>query len=176
MKRIKRIAASVCSLICAFGGLGCAKPQTWSLTAGYDYGMHQMGKAALLLDGSKLFFECADWGITALLAGDVVTVHYKGEWYIQETYPSTVATKDMQIEDIRVEYAPVWELEVRAGEGGVTLHAKNGEAVAAPKTPYLIAQDASFVEITAKNVGQTVYGTVVGEPKRVAAVYAYKPR
>lgn len=149
----------------------------------YDYGTVASGKATALLDSSNIFFELDDWNIDSLIGGDVVTVRYKGEMRIQESYPSTVVTKDITLVSIFVTKADVMELAVVEGEGGVPLlQAKNPSF-----TPYfdtdkimIINADLTYSELSASDIGKTLwasYRVKTGEAQaNVAAVYSYCPR
>ena len=105
---------------CGFlDALNSDKTKTVTFKAGYDYGLHQNGKASLLLDGSSVFFDLSDWGINTILAGDKITMTYAGdELMIQETYPSTVVTKDIEIKDITNTESSIISLVAKANPNG----------------------------------------------------------
>ena len=157
--------------------------QTASFTAGFDYGLHENGKATLLLSGSNVFFDTEQWGIGRINAGDVITVRFFGvELLIQESYPSTVVTKDIEIRDITAERADVLELTVKKIGDTVALSDEEGRVSTLLMTSpggkrYIVSEDGSFEELSEEHVGCKVYATgkLEGSSFRVAAYYAYDP-
>lgn len=148
-----------------------------TVSVAYDYGMHIEDKVTLLLNGCNLFFNPADYGITELLAGDIVKITYKGEVYIQEIYPGTVVTKDMTIIDVSVDKAKILELEVWQVPGGGYDVVYNGGTVAC-ENPYVIYEDGTFEELGQQHVGMTLWGSDNPENSsiNIQALYAYNPR
>lgn len=153
-----------------------------SFTARYDYGFHIQNTPTLLLDGATLFFDPANYGIETLLAGDVVTVQYEGEFSIQETYPATVVTKDLTIKNVTVEEAGIVAFEVMQNPGGgISLTPKNdGVSVSKFNLPnqYVIDADMTYKPLSESHLGQTVYGTYVAgkDNVEIEALYSYYPR
>ena len=147
-----------------------------TMTAHYDYGMHIEDKITVLLNSSNVFFKLADYGIEKLLAGDVVTVEYTGECYIQETYPSTVVTKDMDIQNVTVLEAKVLELSVGMSDDGITLNYGNNTVFNNAK--YVINEDGTFETLGEQHVGTTLYGTdsPTASSFQIMALYTYAPR
>lgn len=184
MKKIIILTLSILILIslasCVPRG-GAFKSKDFAVS--YDYGTVASGKATALLDSSNIFFELDDWNIDSLIGGDVVTVRYKGEMRIQETYPSTVVTKDITLVSIFVTKAAVMELAVVEGEGGApVLQAKNSAL-----TPYfeadkimIVNEDLTYSELSASDIGKTLWGSYrvkTGESQaNISAVYSYCPR
>ena len=107
MKRIAILLSVVilCISLASCGIGGTLAPKHTDFIVDYDYGIHREDMATPLLDDSKLFFDLDEWGIDTLVGGDIVTLSYTGELLIQETYPSTVATKNLKIVDISVKKA-----------------------------------------------------------------------
>lgn len=162
---------------------GKFKVRTVSFTAGYDYGLHQGGRATLLLDYCNLFFDPDDWWIGRINAGDVITMDYRGgELLIQESYPGTVVTKDVEILNITVTRAEVIELEVKRVADMIALTEKSGRITSLLTTDAspgrrIVLDDGSFTELSVKYVGATVYATGHSEDSsfRVSAYYGFNP-
>ena len=159
------------------------KVRTVSFTAGYDYGLHQDGKATLLLDYCNIFFDPDKWGVGRINAGDVITMEYRGgELLIQESYPGTVVTKDIEIIDISAQRAEVIELEVKQAGNAIALFEKSGEitsllTASASPTRRIVLEDESFEDISEKHVGSTVYATGHrdGASFTISAYYEFDP-
>ena len=142
----------------------------------YDYGTFQACKATLLMDGSTVFVD------EKLIAGDVVTVYYTGEMYIQETYPSTVVFHDGQIERVEVQEARVCWLTVtqNAQTGEKQLVNELDQLITSAPDCVLIAVDGPFLSWNKLEIGTVLYGSFLdttGEiPTEVAGLYMYVPR
>lgn len=184
MKKIFALLLGLILSMTAFGAcnkvakvIPLGEKQMMTMRAYYDYGYHVADKATLLLDGCNVFFNPADYGITELLAGDVVTITYRGECYIQETYPGTVVTKDMKIIDVAQQKAKILELEVWQVPGGGYNVIYNGGSVGCDNT-YVINADGSFEELGEHHVNQTLYGTdfPLTPSFEIKALYSYNPR
>ena len=168
---------------CGIGGV--LVPKQINFTVDYDYGLHREDMATLLLDDSKLFFDLEEWGIDTLVGGDVITLKYTGELLIQETYPSTVVTKNLKIVDISVKKAELLELVVILDENeNPALAVKDGSFdktfTFASETAYIIDEDLSYHELSASDVGKTVWGSYVVPDStqniEIISLYSYKPR
>ena len=158
------------------------KEKTASFTAVYDYGFHQSGKVSLLLDGSTVFFDSEAWDIDPLIAGDVIVLTYIGnELLIQESYPSTVVTKDIEIVSITAEYADVMMIDVTHEEGSIAFVAYDSsinEVQMSGAEQYVISDNSSFTTLDESFVGETIYasGKINGDTFVVSALYDYMPR
>lgn len=159
------------------------KVRTVSFTANYDYGFHQKDKVTLLLDGSNVFFDESEYGIGRINAGDIITMQYRGgALLIQESYPSTVVTKDIEILSISVERAKVIKLTVQENEDGL-LFVDNSEAsygpilISLPEQILIISEDGSFEPLSEKHVNTDIYATVHTEDQgfKIHAHYNFNP-
>ncbi len=124
---MRKLLSLILSLLCAMSLVSCteqAQEQTWdvgnttapdlstqipgggvyTVTAGYDYGMHHPGLATMLYDSSTLFFTLPE-GFDPPVAGDEFTVTYTGELIVLTTYPSTVMFKDGAIVSVSAQKA-----------------------------------------------------------------------
>lgn len=186
---MKRIFAFISLVLLCFSLASCHSPgennvKSHSFSVDYDYGMHIQGKATPLLDGSKLFFELDDWNIDTLVGGDVITMVYTGELLIQESYPSQVATHHLDIAGISVKKAELLELEVIMGEDENPIIKATGDDLANHtvtfKSSYIIDEDLSYHELSASDVGKTVWGSYVISDEtseiEIISLYSYKPR
>ena len=152
-------------------------------TAAVFSALHQDGKATLLLDYCNIFFDPDKWGVGRINAGDVITMEYRGgELLIQESYPGTVVTKDIEIIDISVGRAEVIELEVKKAGNAIALFEKSGEitsllTASASLTRRIVLEDESFEDISEKHAGSTVYATGHrdGASFTVNAYYGFNP-
>ena len=162
------------------------KMDTVSLTAFYDYGLHLENQVTLLLGGCLLFFDPTEYGIDRINAGDVVTISYTGEFYVRETYPSTVDTSQMEIVGIEIAKARTMPFSVLETEDGVslfyafnTLTSVHNSFVAFAPTEnlYVVNYDRTFTPLGKEHLGQRLYGTVkkVGESYEIIALYSYAP-
>lgn len=185
---MKRILALFAGLILCFSLASCGiggtlVPKQTDFIVDYDYGLHREDMATPLLNDSKLFFDPQEWGIDTLVGGDVITMKYKGELLIQETYPSTVVTKGLTIVDISVTKAQLIELEVVAVEGESPMLVPLVNCFTNPltyKTLYIINEDLSYHELGESDVGKTVWGSYARSDEtgeiEIISLYSYRPR
>ena len=164
------------------GILPLGKTNTARFTAHYDYGFHNTDKASLLLDGANVFFEPADWDIGRINAGDVIVMEYRGELLIQESYPATVVTKDVEIINISIEKAQIIELTVMENPGGgVSLNERdssiNIKSYAFPDF-YVISEDMTYKSLDESLVGKSLYGTITENDDGITleALYDFSPK
>ena len=142
----------------------------------YDYGFSQPGKATLLMDGSTVFVD------EKLIAGDVVTVYYTGEMYVQESYPGTVVFSGGEVKRVEVQKAKLCILTVtqNAQTGENQLVNQLDQPLTSAPDYALTDWDGSFVAWKELEVGTVLYGSFLdttGElPTEVAGLYMYVPR
>ena len=142
----------------------------------YDYGFSQPGKATLLMDGSTVFVD------EKLIAGDVVTVYYTGEMYVQESYPGTVVFSGGEVKRVEVQKAKLCILTVtqNAQSGEKQLVNQLDQPLTSAPDYALTDWDGSFVVWKELEVGTVLYGSFLdttGEiPTEVVGLYAYLPR
>lgn len=142
----------------------------------YDYGFSQPGKATLLMDGSTVFVD------EKLIAGDVVTVYYTGEMYVQESYPGTVVFSGGEVKRVEVQKAKLCILTVtqNAQTGEKQLVNQLDQPLTSAPDYALIDWDGSFVAWKELEIGTVLYGSFLdttGElPTEVAGLYMYVPR
>ena len=134
-----------------------------TFTAHHDYGFHQTNFATLLMDGSVIFFDKDEWKIQHLVAGDKINLTYIGdELLIQESYPSTIVTKDIEIVDISVEYADIIALEAYIDEltGRVALRAKDESLLVYKNNEfYVVDEYYGFSELDESFVGKNLFAS-----------------
>ena len=155
-----------------------------TFVCGYDYGLHVENKAVMLLSGSGLFFKPDEYGIDyPLIAGDEIKVTHEGEIWIQETYPSTVITKEATILKIEVVKATLEEFEIVLDDGKKQigkwyLQDSLGIIDLNGNRPYVVNQDGSFCFFDELEVGQKIYASTPSyqEGLSVSAYYSYLPR
>ncbi len=164
------------------GILPPGKTNTARFTAHYDYGFHNTDKASLLLDGATVFFEPAEWGIGRINAGDVIIMEYRGsELLIQESYPATVVTKDVEIINISIEKAEIIELTVIENTGGGFSLDERDSSInitsCAFPNPYVISEDMTYKALDESLVGKTIYGTITKSDDGITleALYDFSP-
>ncbi len=166
------------------GGGGLTKRQEITLTAKYDYGLHQEGRAVMLYDGILPFFDGEEYGVAPILAGDEITVFYKGEFLVLESYPAQAVTKDITIMQVEVNRAPIVEAEVVENADGVELKGKDGARIDGYETAEnaVVREDGSYFLFSEADVGKTFYVSLYAERANengeniVAAIYEYYPR
>lgn len=151
-----------------------------NLIVNFDYGLHVPDKVTLLLDYSLFFFNAADYGITNLVAGDVIVLHYKGEFIIQEMYPAIVDTRNLEIINVEVEQATIVEYEIESVFGRNVLKATDeaDQDAFMILTEYIVAADHSFKSWDDYPVGTKLYGTnptVTSRTHEIIALYDYNP-
>lgn len=166
-----------------------SKHQTYTVTAGYDYGFHMPGKAVMLYSSSNLFFEIPDSHGT-VVAGDKFTITYDGELLIQESYPSTVVTKHLTILGISSDKAPVIEVtytpaDSENSKGSFTINDAEDLSVASPDTlEYYITdiETGEFASLEGLTEPTVLYASLEaqsppsGKALRVMALHAVNPR
>ncbi len=160
------------------------KEKTATFVCDYDYGFHMEDKCVLLFSGSKLFFNPEEYGIDyPLIAGDKIIVTYKGECLIQEIYPSTVYTKNMEIVKIEVIKSTVEEYEIVQDGDKKQIGKWFTEDTLAiidlnEERPYVVNEDGSFCFFDELEVGLKVYVATptYEEGLPIAAYYSYLPR
>ena len=155
---------------------GTEPPSILSRNITIDYGLHVSDRVTELFGGAIIPAEIREKAGTPLIAGDEVRVSFTGEWLEQETYPSTIVMKDVQIQSVEVTHLPIVECELAVIPGG-------GEISPLPTshdillgnflTPYLIHLDGSFNDWNAEPVGEKVYA--VSQDGDVLAIYDYNP-
>ena len=188
---ITTLFIAVCSISCTgAGGNGDSNNSESSLAmvsifvCGYDYGLHVENKAVMLLSGSSLFFKPDEYGIDyPFIAGDEIKVTHDGEMWIQETYPSTVITKEATILKVEVVKATLEEFEIVLDDGKKQigkwyLQDSLGIIDLNGNRPYVVNQDGSFCFFDQLEVGQKIYASTPSyqEGLSIAAYYSYLPR
>lgn len=153
-----------------------------SFTARYDYGFHVQNTPTLLLNDSVFLFDPADYSLSTILAGDVVTIEYEGEFLIRETYPSTVVTNNLVIKNVTVTEAGIVAFEVMQNPGGGVSLAPKDDGVSVSKfnfpNQYVIDADMTYKPLQENHFGKTIYGTYVADKDtiEIEALYSYYPR
>ena len=146
---------------------------------------------AFLLDGEHMVGEglsnCPERIKTVfvdekLIAGDVVTVYYTGEMYVQESYPGTVVFSGGEVKRVEVQKAKLCILTVtqNAQTGEKQLVNQLDQPLTSAPDYALTDWDGSFVAWKELEVGTVLYGSFLdttGEiPTEVVGLYAYLPR
>lgn len=147
----------------------------------FDYGFHIEEKASLLIEWSLLFFNPLDYGITELIAGDLVTVTYYGEMWILESYPSIVSTDKMEIVNVEVEEAYIVEYEIKNVPGSGTFPWTENEDYQRDitwATENVVTEDFTFKHWEEYPAQTKIYGTnpVSRRTNEIIAFYDYNPR
>ena len=155
--------------------------QSITMMMAFDYGFHLEDKASLLISWSLLFFNPLDYGISELIAGDVVTVTYYGELWILESYPSTVNTDKMEIINVEVAEAIIVPYEIKNVTGGGTFPWTSNEDYQRDitfATENVVAEDYTFKHWEEYPARTIIYGTVPtsGRTNEIIAFYDYNPR
>lgn len=187
MKRILALLAALilCTSLVACNSQGENNVKAHSFSVDYDYGLHREDMATPLLNDSKLFFDPQEWEIDTLVGGDVITMVYTGELLIQETYPSTVVTKNLNIVDISVKKAELLELEVIIDENDkpmLTVKDKSFDKIVIfpSADDYIIDEDLSYHELDKSDIGKTIWGSYARSDEtgeiEIISLYSYKPR
>lgn len=154
---------------------GTEPPSILSRNIVLDYGQHVSERVTELFGGAIIPAEIREKASTPLIAGDEVRVSFTGEWFEQETYPSTIVMKDVQIQSVEVTHLPIVECELVANPGGgISLLPTSHDILLGNfLTPYLIHLDGSFNDWNAEPVGTKVYA--VSQDGDVLAFYDYNP-
>lgn len=164
-----------------FGFLEKEKECTTTMKAHYDYGMHIENQATLLIEGCIIPFKIfVEYGITELVAGDIVHITHKGEMIILDVYPGRITSADIEITNVTVERANVIKLDVKKNEQGeIGVYYADCEIEIENEYVYnVINQDGTFERLSEKHIGEIIYATEM--PKTsvidVQALYSYYPR
>lgn len=154
---------------------GTEPPSILSRNITIDYGLHVSDRVTELFGGAIIPAEIREKAGAPLIAGDEVRVSFTGEWLEQETYPSTIVMKDVQIQSVEVTHLPIVEcvLAVIPGGGISLLPTSHDILLGAFLTPYLIHLDGSFNDWNAEPVGKQVYA--VSQNGDILALYDYDP-
>ena len=154
---------------------GTEPPSILSRNITIDYGLHVSDRVTELFGGAIIPTEIREKAGTPLIAGDEVRVSFTGEWLEQETYPSTIVMKDVQIQSVEVTHLPIVECELVANPGGgiSLLPTSHDILLGAFLTPYVIHLDGSFNDLNDGSVGEKVYA--VSQDGDVLAIYDYEP-
>lgn len=183
---MKKLISLILSLLCAMSLVSCAEQaqeQTWdvgnttapdlstqipgggvyTVTAGYDYGMHRPGLATMLYEYSTLFFTLPE-GFDPPVAGDEFTVTYTGELLVQESYPSSVVIMGGEIVSVSAEKAVIYTVRYNVKNKRLTVLDENGEAVAIDfinyPQYYIIDGEGHFAELSTLTEDTILYGSV----------------
>lgn len=184
---MKKLISLILSLFCAMSLVSCAEQaqeQTWdvgnttapdpstqtpgggiyTVTAGYDYGMHRPGLATVLYSYSTLFFNLPE-GYDPPVAGDEFTVTYTGQLLIQESYPSTVVITGGEITGVTAEPALIRQVRYNAKEKTVTLLDEKGEdrviegGISFPEY-YIMDSEGHYAELSTLTEDTVLYGSI----------------
>ncbi len=153
-------------------------------TVGYDYGNYRKDKVTLLLSGSLPFFDFGTYGLSALVAGDELTVYYEGEFFIEETYPSQVQIDGNIVKVEKSNYTYIIQNCYKKGDG---IESQFGVGfINLPK--YVINRDESFTALSALADGTEIFVAhaisastpevdynIDGQRIPPAALYSYRP-
>lgn len=185
MKKSRVLFGVTWIVLCACMLVGCANELLEGIPADskqsvfktyYDYGFHSPDKAVLLMDGSTVFVD------EELIAGDVVTVYYTGELYIQETYPSTVVFHGGSIQRVEVKQANVCQVTVAQSTqtGEKRLTSPYDTMIQSSPDYVLTDKDGNYMEWRDLEVGTVLYCSFSSEqgnaPSEIAGLYTYLPR
>ena len=154
------------------------KVKSKMMKASYDYGSFDDNKASLLIEGSTLFFDPSDYGISSIYGGDVLNVYYTGEIYILETYPSQVSINLVWVELLEASIIEFEVLEV-PNEARKELVAKDPTyQIASVNTDKVIDEDYNFKSFEELDVESVVYGTLIPGVNClcVESLFSFKPR
>lgn len=152
--------------------------KTWQFFTNYDYGFHIENKVTLLLGGALFFFNGSDYGIKQRVnAGDIFTLYYEGELLIQETYPSTVDTRNMTILDIRRAKAHIVAGNILKNSDSNQYEFISEILPPLSLTPNVVEEEGLFSEVTnyyEKKVYATYSNTLTITPT-ISALYSFLP-
>lgn len=143
-----------------------------------DYGQYVKERVTLLLGESIIPFNKNKYNIDTLLVGDFVTISYKGELYIRETYPSEWVMSTLSIKDVKVVHGTVIEYEMVANPGGGQSLMSSPQNEYHFGTNYVINEDGTFIENYLDcPVGTKLYGIYPSYfiSKTIVAFYSYNP-
>lgn len=151
------------------------EPKTWNLEVRYDYGFHVEDTLTMLYNDILPFINTEQYGITNLLAGDLLTVRYTGEILIQETYPATVGPSEFTITDVSVIRAKVVRLAFYEQKDNYNqfITVDGSAKIYRANYPYVIYPDDTFSAFDETNLGRAYYGTIRGDMNtaEVSALY-----
>lgn len=169
------VASSLFAGLSSCSQEGTEPLSTLSRSITIDYGLHVSERVTELFGGAIIPTEIREKAGTPLIAGDEVRVSFTGEWLEQETYPSTIVMKDVQIQSVEVTHLPIVECELVANPGGGIglLPTSHEIQLGSFLTPYVIHLDDSFNDWNAEPVGTKVYA--VSQDGDVLAFYDYDP-
>ena len=144
-----------------------------------DYGQHIKGQVCLLFGTAKIPFNLKDYGINYIVAGDQLDITYSGSWLEQLTYPSTIVTKDMKVEEVKVWRARIIEFEMLPNPGGgkslapVNPEVRYGQFL----TENVINEDGTYQELSTIEEGTKIYATnpAIYDSLNIYAMYSYNP-
>ena len=154
------------------------KVKSIMMKASYDYGSFDDNKASLLIEGSTLFFDPSDYGISSIYGGDVLNVYYTGEIYILESYPSQVSINLVWVELLEASIIEFEVLEV-PNETRKELVAKDPTyQIASVNTDKVIDEDYNFKSFEELDAGSVVYGTLIPGVNClcVESLFSFNPR
>ncbi|MBQ7324946.1 MAG: hypothetical protein IJW98_04315 [Clostridia bacterium] len=180
---MKKLLSLVLSLLCIVSCTGCvarmldvggttlpdpSKQQPggglYTVTAGYDYGMHRPGLATMLYSSSTLFFDLPE-GYDPPVAGDEFAITYTGELLIQESYPSTVVITGGKVIGVTAEPAIIRQVRYHVKDKSLTLLDENGEEVkieggiSFPEY-YIIGDEGKYAELSSLTEDTELYGSI----------------
>ena len=157
------------------------KSSTATLVADYDYGFVNTDKAHILISGSTVFFDPNEYGVSNLVAGDKVILTYRGELYIQESYPSTIVTQGVKDLSVEIVKAQITEVILKKNDNGEYEARKidtMSEITLPSNVKYIISKNMNFDELSQQHTGITLYASTVttdGETT-ISAIYNFMPR
>ena len=203
---MKKLLSLVLSLLCIVSCTGCvarmldvggttlpdpSKQQPggglYTVTAGYDYGMHRPGLATMLYSSSTLFFDLPE-GYDPPVAGDEFAITYTGELLIQESYPSTVVITGGKVIGVTAEPAVIRQVRYHVKDKSLTLLDENGEEVTLTTGSiqfpeyYLIGTEGNFAELSTLTEDTILYGSVSPTEQKsdggitFSGLYRWNPR
>ena len=143
-----------------------------------DYGQYTKERVTLLLGTSIIPFDKNKYNIDTLLVGDYVTISYRGELYIQESYPSRWVMSTLTIEDVKVVHGKVIEYEMVANPGGGQSLMSSPQNEYNFGTNYVINEDGTFIENYMDcPIGTKLYGIHPSyfSSMTIMAFYSYNP-
>lgn len=143
------------------------------------YGSTTEGNVSLLFDGILLPFSHKEYDIDYLAVGDFVEISYKGEWVVDEMYPSKIKKDKIEIVGVKVTHSRIVEIEVAATPGGgVSLRNLDASVkIGEYSTRNCIDRDRTFEEWSNYPAGSKIYAITDSnvESAKVLALYGYNP-
>lgn len=148
-----------------------------------DYGFHIENELTTLLNGNLIWFNPKDYGIDNLVAGDELVIKYTGDYIVQETYPGSVDTRNMEIKSIELIKAEIAEFKllIRPGNSELELKpvdSKYNQFALYNNEGYVVSQDGSFKKYSEYPYDTTIWATLPRTTGsiRVDGLYDYNPR